>query len=172
MHLRQLLADLSRKLGQIEQMLAVALLATMTIVVSLQVFFRYILGQPLVWSEELARLLQVWLTYIAVGKMLSDRAHIEVDFFARLLPPAARVVLATLTDILIALFSVVLINAGIALAQVQMGSASTALRIPTAFFSMPLVLASILVLLHLPDLVARRWEEFAAGRAEKAGGQP
>lgn len=171
MRLRGFVREISLQLGRAERLLAVLILAAMTAIVTLQVIFRYLLGQPLAWSEELARLLQVWLTYIAVGTVLGERGHIEVDFFVGLLPVRVRVLIAVFTDVLIALFSVVLINAGVALVTVQMASSSSALRIPMAFFSLPITIASVLVLLHLPDLVARRWEEYAAESSVRTGGR-
>lgn len=43
--------------------------AVMAVIVTLQVFFRYFLGNPIFWAEELARYSLVWMTFIgaAVG---------------------------------------------------------------------------------------------------------
>lgn len=43
---------------------AFALIVALTIA---QVFFRFALNSPLVWSEELARLLLVWVTFIGAA---------------------------------------------------------------------------------------------------------
>ena len=43
----------------------IALIALMMIVILIQVFFRYVLNNSLVWPEETARFLMVWMTFIA-----------------------------------------------------------------------------------------------------------
>lgn len=39
---------------------------TMSVVVAVQVFFRYALNHSLFWSEELARYILVWLTFLGL----------------------------------------------------------------------------------------------------------
>ncbi len=45
-----------------------------------QVFFRYVLGSPLIWSEELARLLIVWVAFIGGAAVCWEGRHLNVDF--------------------------------------------------------------------------------------------
>tara|TARA_R110002012_G_scaffold61878_1_gene162353 strand:+ start:657 stop:1181 length:525 start_codon:yes stop_codon:yes gene_type:complete len=58
--------------------LATILFALVTILAA-QVVFRYILGSPLVWSEELARYLLVWCTFIGVSLAVREGRNISVD---------------------------------------------------------------------------------------------
>ena len=58
---------------------------SMTATVILQVFSRYILNHSLFWSEELARYLLVWLTFIGATVAYHRNMHPGVDFlFKRL----------------------------------------------------------------------------------------
>jgi len=61
----------------------------MAAVVAVQVFCRYVLNHSLFWSEELARYLLVWLTFLGASAAYRRRLHPGVDFFHRLLPPAS-----------------------------------------------------------------------------------
>lgn len=45
----------------------------------IQVFFRYVLNSSLSWSEELARILFVWATYIGIAAVTRDKEQIIVD---------------------------------------------------------------------------------------------
>ncbi len=45
----------------------------------IQVFFRYVLNSSLSWSEELARILFVWATYIGIAVVTRDKEQIIVD---------------------------------------------------------------------------------------------
>jgi TRAP-type C4-dicarboxylate transport system permease small subunit len=44
-----------------------------------QVFARYVFGAPFQWSEEVARLALIWLTFISAAFVMAERRHIAVD---------------------------------------------------------------------------------------------
>ena len=69
---------------QVENVLAICLLAAITVDVLLQVLFRYVLSNPLSWSSEVATYLFAWLTLIGIAIAQRDHAHIEVRLFAHL----------------------------------------------------------------------------------------
>ncbi|MCP4717944.1 MAG: TRAP transporter small permease [Desulfobacteraceae bacterium] len=60
---------------------------TMAVIVAAQVFSRYVLNYSLFWSEELARFLLVWLTFIGATVAYFYGAHPGVDALYRRLPP-------------------------------------------------------------------------------------
>ena len=68
----------------------VALLAGMVVVVSLQVLSRYMLGTPLIWSEEVARLLFICLIFIGTAVLARRGGHLTVTAFVDLLPSRGR----------------------------------------------------------------------------------
>jgi len=63
---------------------------TMAILVAVQVFFRYVLNQSLFWSEELARYMLVWLTFLGTSAAYYRKANPGVDFLYARVPPALR----------------------------------------------------------------------------------
>ena len=44
----------------------VVLMSTMTVLLAVQVFMRYVMGASLSWSEEIARYLFIWLIYLGI----------------------------------------------------------------------------------------------------------
>ncbi|MFT2110436.1 TRAP transporter small permease [Marinomonas sp. 2405UD68-3] len=60
--------------------LALSAVAIMTFVILLQVFFRYVLNNSFPWSEELARYLMVWMTFLTlpVVSRMSQHAALEI----------------------------------------------------------------------------------------------
>lgn len=60
--------------------LALSTVAAMTIIILVQVFFRYVLNNSLPWSEELARYLMVWMTFLTlpVVSRLQQHAALEI----------------------------------------------------------------------------------------------
>jgi C4-dicarboxylate transporter DctQ subunit len=69
------------------------LLVAVTIVVGLAVFTRYVLNNPLQWTEETARYLLIWLTMIASSIAIKQRAHIRLETLVTRIPKQAATVI-------------------------------------------------------------------------------
>jgi len=83
---------------------------SMAALVAVQVFFRYVLNHSLFWSEELARFLLVWLTFLGASVAYHRRAHPGIDTFSLLLPACLKkkaVICAHLASL--GLFSVMIV---------------------------------------------------------------
>jgi TRAP-type C4-dicarboxylate transport system permease small subunit len=63
------------------------LLAAMVLLVALGVFFRYALGAALVWYDEFASYLLVWLTFYGAIVASYRRRHIGLEVLVDRLPP-------------------------------------------------------------------------------------
>jgi len=61
-------------------------LAVMTFLVIAQVVLRYVFNDPLTWSEELARIVFIYLTFMGIGAAYGRRRHMFVDSIVVLLP--------------------------------------------------------------------------------------
>lgn len=94
---------LSRILG----VLSVILFAVLVCVTVWQVFTRQILDDPSTWSEELSKILFVWLSFIGSAFLFGERGHIAVDFVARKFPPAGQKALAAFVQVAIVFFALV-----------------------------------------------------------------
>jgi TRAP-type C4-dicarboxylate transport system permease small subunit len=66
----------------------------MTITVAVQVFFRYVLNHSLFWSEELARYLLVWLTFLGSSAAYYRKVHPGIDFIFEKMPVSLRKIAA------------------------------------------------------------------------------
>ncbi|WP_104133974.1 TRAP transporter small permease [Cryobacterium sp. Y62] len=65
-----------------------------------QVFSRYVLNNPTIWSEELAILLFVWVSMLAISLGFRRGEHLAIDMFSRHLPALGVKLLATLVSLL------------------------------------------------------------------------
>ena len=57
-----------------------AMLAVMTTVVLLQVMFRYVLGDPLSWTDELSRFLMIYMAYLCLPLIYLQNKNIAMTF--------------------------------------------------------------------------------------------
>ena len=71
----------------------------MVIVVFLQFFTRYVIPLPLPWTEEMARVLLVALTFAGASMAVRRNSHVAVSVLYRVLPRQAGRLLSTLVDL-------------------------------------------------------------------------
>ena len=66
--------------------LAAVLLASMTLMIIAQVFFRYILNDSLAWTEELAKFAMVWSACLVAPWAYIKHLNVAIDMFHQALP--------------------------------------------------------------------------------------
>jgi TRAP-type C4-dicarboxylate transport system permease small subunit len=77
----------------------------MIIVTAIQVIARVILHVSSAWTEELARFLMVWITFIGGTGMLIKGEHLAVDFLSSMYTPSMRKVAKIINNIIYTFFS-------------------------------------------------------------------
>ncbi|SMF76507.1 TRAP-type C4-dicarboxylate transport system, small permease component [Tistlia consotensis] len=87
-------------LRRVEKTVAIIVLAVIVVVVFAGTIGRYS-GHPVIWSDEVAQALFVWLSLLAGDLTLQRAGHFSVDLFAALLPARARLVLDVLILLLV-----------------------------------------------------------------------
>lgn len=121
-----------------EEFLRFALLVLFTIIivaVSLQVFCRYALNNPLTWSEELARFSFMWMVFLGLGLAERDNQHIAVDFFVSKMPPGAQKVVRIAVDVFCIVVLAVACYYSLGVIQIQAAMRSVGLNISMAYFA-------------------------------------
>ncbi len=136
-------------LNKLEEVFVMAGFAVMGIVLALQIFMRYVLNHPLVWSEELARYLFVWVTFIGASYGVRHKIHISMEVLFIRLPQKAKFAVTVLTNILsIAVFAY-LIPWGFAFVQDQKNILSSAMQIPMSWVFISVPVGCFIVCLRL-----------------------
>jgi TRAP-type C4-dicarboxylate transport system permease small subunit len=67
--------------------LLIVLLAAMVVIVFANVVMRYVFGTSVIWSEEVARHLMIWMTFVGSGLALRTGAQLGIDSLQNALPP-------------------------------------------------------------------------------------
>jgi TRAP-type C4-dicarboxylate transport system permease small subunit len=70
-----------------ERWILAAILGALVVILAAQVIARYAFGAPLAWSEELARYLLIWCTFIGVSLAVREGRNISVDLLPTLMGP-------------------------------------------------------------------------------------
>ena len=137
----------------------IVVLAMFVIVASVGagVFFRYVLGQPLFWSDEVARFALIWMTFLgAAALMFAEGGHITVEFLVTRVGPRARWTMELVADLLVIAISVVVVAGSYLWMSARFEHLSPALNIPMGYVYTAIPLGAALGILIVGRRVLRR----------------
>jgi TRAP-type C4-dicarboxylate transport system permease small subunit len=134
------------------------MLAILVIVVLMAVFFRYILGNSLPWSEEVGRYLSVWVGFLGASVALSKRIHIGVDYFIDRIPKTQRRLLKLVSEFTILILLGVISFYGIQLVIFQIPQKSPALLISMSWPYMSVPVGTLLMMIQCISLIIEDWK--------------
>ncbi len=90
----------------VNRWLLIGILAVMSVIIFANVGLRYLTNESIVWAEEVARHLMIWLTFIGCGPVLRYGGHIAVENLQDALPKvAAQVVRGVIALLLLGFFA-------------------------------------------------------------------
>ena len=156
------------ELENLEKYISNICLASLLVVLALQVFFRYVLQTGLSWSEEVSRFLFIWFVYISASYAVQKGTHIRVSIVSDLLPPAMRFWMSLLADAVWIGFNGLVIVSGIMLVDRMMQHPvySTSLLLPLSYIYLVIPVAHAAMIFRI--LQAR----FRPGSKAKHPDQP
>ncbi len=141
-------------LGKGVDYLAAILMTAMTVVVFLQVLFRYWLHLPLDWGEEVSRYLFVWSAMLGAGIATKRGAHFGIDFLVKILPLFAQKAIAIGINLCICGFLGMIVVQGTRLANLNLSQISPTLSIP---MGIPYAAIPVCASLMLIYTIANTW---------------
>ncbi len=74
----------------LEEYAIVILTSLMTVLLFLQVLFRFVLNLPLAWVEEISLYSMVWLCYFGGSLAIKKREHLKMEIITNFLKPKAK----------------------------------------------------------------------------------
>lgn len=138
-----------KTLFKLEDLLLMLCLAVMGIVLFSQVIARYCFRSPLIWSEELARYLQVWITFFGIGYGIRNKAHIEMTFLYNRCNEKFQKISTLITDIIIIGCIIIFLPGAFRFLMDQNLIKSSAMEVNMALIYFPLIFGMITGVLYL-----------------------
>ena len=126
----------------------VGLMAVMVVTLAIQVFFRFVIKDPPPWTEELARYVFVWITFVGAAVAYRRGTHIVVDTILHLLPARVRAVLAWVVDGLVFVALAVLLVQGLGIVQATSNVRATMLQVPMSVVYAAIPVSAALMLAY------------------------
>jgi len=121
----------------------------MVTAVFIQVIFRYVVNNPLNWSEELSRYVFIWACMIGASMGIKRKAHYGLDAISRLLSKKKQKTLEIFLYTLISIFLMVLIYFGINLNKEIYLQTAPGLEISMSIPYSAIPVGALLMLLHI-----------------------
>jgi TRAP-type C4-dicarboxylate transport system permease small subunit len=135
-HLQQIFATVSLWIERLLMGLCAILLIFLSITLFIQVLTRYVLHEPLPWTEEAARFALIWFGMLAAAAGSRRGIHFVFRWGVRPFNEAWRLRIRQTVDVFVAVILVVLLQQSIAYLDVVAGQIATAtnldMRIPFA----------------------------------------
>ncbi|MDD4080074.1 MAG: TRAP transporter small permease [Eubacteriales bacterium] len=128
--------DLLKKiLRNFEGYVCVVMLLVMSVVVFIQVVFRFVLKASLPWSEELSRYLLVWVSFLGGAYGIKTGAHLGIEAVKLMLPKKAQQIVQVVAILLGIVICAIILKLGVDLVSTQLRRIqySPAMRIPMAY---------------------------------------
>ena len=141
----------------VECYLGVIIVIGMLILLSVQVFARYITGVSWAWIDEISRYGLIWLAYLSAVYATYTDSQIKVDLLIKVWPKGMRKIIKHLSVIIFFVYSVVVAYFSTiwVLDIIKTGTISMALQLPMAIFQCIIPIAHILLAIRLAQVEYR-----------------
>jgi TRAP-type C4-dicarboxylate transport system permease small subunit len=138
---------LAEGLTRVTETIGALLMLAIVVVNFLQVFFRYVLFDPLGWTEEAMRYSVAWLTFLLAGAVLYRGEQLSIDLWGNVLPASLRRVQSITVLLLIAAFCLILVAYGLPQAIRNAQQLSPSAQIPMIVPYLSIVAGGLLMLI-------------------------
>lgn len=150
---------LDRGIGWVIDVVAACLVLVEIVILSATVISRYILKQPVTWSDELASLVFLWLGMLGAAGALRRGEHMRLTLFMGRLSPSARSVVDLVAAGCISVFLALLVLPTFRLVDQDYAILSADLELPAAY-GVAAVATSVILMLFAILLRAAATVEF------------
>ena len=141
------------------------LMAAMTVLVLIDVFWRYMLNSPLGWPQELSVMCMVWIVMLGTATAVRKKSHIAVTMVVDAVPPGLKRVMTLASyGVQLAVFYLVATQ-GWTVAVRAMRQLSTITGIPQGYVAGAVPICGALCMLYILE---QAWLGIQAGKKENA----
>lgn len=130
----------------------------------LGVLFRYVLMAPLRWSEELARMLLIWIVFFGGSIATREGKHLKLDFFENIFPPMFKRIIELFSILLGLLFLAILLYTSYSM-MTEIGKVSrlSVIRVSMAYPYLALPAGAFLMIFQLINNLLQKFSKRSAG---------
>ena len=124
------------------------LLVIILIMVTLEIFFRFVIQHSIAWSNEVSTIALVWMVFLSSSYAVSKQANIKIEIFLSWFPKKFQSLIDISTNILLLIFFITFLVIGAQYSAKIFSAKSTALRISQSIFYFPVPIASAFMFIY------------------------
>ncbi len=137
---------IDRVIGGVAEPVAALLVAIEVVILAAGVFTRYVLKSPLVWSDELATILFLWLAMLGSVVAYRRGEHIRLSVLVRRASPRAAAILEAISSVVVAIFVIELLPPSLKFFAQEQIDITPALSIPRSYVVLAIIVGLTLIL--------------------------
>src|SRR5271165_3878866 len=138
---------IDRAIGALVEPVACILIVAEVVILASGVFSRYVLHSALVWTDELATILFLWLTMLGAVVAYRLDGHMRLTAVGNAVPPRVREVFSVLSPTIVAIFCLELLPASKSFLIQEQIDLTPALSIPRSYVVAAIVVGLALILI-------------------------
>lgn len=132
----------------INRWILIAIMIAMAVIVFTNVLLRFFTNQSITWSDEVARHLMIWLTFLGAGITLRHGALVAIDNLQLAASPRVAKLMRIMVAIILLAFFVVMIWAGKTYVGKTMRQLTPSTRIPFGYIYLAIPIGFSLMIAH------------------------
>lgn len=107
-----LVLQFDKKFSALIKAICIILLVAIIVIITVSVFTRFVMFNPLNFTDSLATYLMIWLSFLGMGLAFRESEHISVDMLINKLNEKNKRIILIVSDILVSAFLIVVIFNG------------------------------------------------------------
>jgi TRAP-type C4-dicarboxylate transport system permease small subunit len=163
----KLWAGAARVLELTTYYLSALLLIALTAVIGYVVFMRYVFNSAPGWSEEVPRVIFLWMSYLAIGVAIQRGHNLRVMFVIERFAPGPRLGLELFMHAAVFVMLFYLLRFNMPILELTAGTKLLATGWPDSILHWPLTVGCVLMALFQLRQVMRSVEDYRAGVAAR-----
>jgi TRAP-type C4-dicarboxylate transport system permease small subunit len=148
-----ILSFLSDTINRFVELLVVSLLLFLSILMVLAVFYRYGLNSSIYWSDEVSKILLVFIAFLGSTVAYKHKAHIGIDILAEKLSKKLKKYLEILIALTFLSFWILILLESLKMMPLFMMQKTATLEIPYAYVFFVVPFSSSIWIVHVLDSI-------------------
>ncbi|MFP5108950.1 TRAP transporter small permease [Neobacillus sp. C211] len=125
------------------------------------VFMRFVLGEPLQWTEEMTLALFVWFTFLGASVVEKENGHVGIEYFVEKLNPSLKIFADLFREIVLNFISLfVFVYLGSQLTAQAASRLTPVLRVSYIYIDVAVVLCGIFSAIHITSRISKMRKKF------------